>query len=145
MFNSFIVCWEENEARKLSEELQDWRDLQSTGEKTRFFHLLSLSGLWIFMAIIVDPRGDFPLNDDWSFGSMVRGWVTNGDLRSAGPGAMTRIFRDSLGALFCFPFWLFLHCSEDLDFDLGLGRCPGYLRIAPADANHPSVGFLERS
>lgn len=75
----------------------DWRENQ-------ILHLLSLSGLWIFMAIIVDPRGDFPLNDDWSFGSMVRSWVTNGELRSTGPGAMTRIFQIVWGALFCFPF-----------------------------------------
>jgi len=75
----------------------DWRESQ-------VLHLLSLSSLWIFMAIIVDPRGDFPLNDDWSFGTMVRNWLTTGELRSTGPGAMTRIFQIVWGALFCLPF-----------------------------------------
>ena len=75
----------------------NWKECQA-------IHILGLCSIWVCMTILANPRGDFPLNDDWSYGSMVKNWLTNGELRSTGPGAMTRIFHIVWGALFCLPF-----------------------------------------
>ncbi len=113
----------------------DWREGQ-------ILHLLGLSGLWILMSIIVDPRGDFPLNDDWSFGSMVRNWLTNGELRSTGPGAMTRIFQIVWGALLCLPFGFSYTALRISTLTLGLvGVLATYklLRLMPIS---PPLAFM---
>lgn len=34
--------------------------------------LATLCVLWLALALLVDPRGDFPLNDDWRFGEPIR-------------------------------------------------------------------------
>jgi hypothetical protein len=37
----------------------------------RFVDLLILGHVWIAIALLVNPAGNFPLNDDWSFGRAV--------------------------------------------------------------------------
>jgi hypothetical protein len=54
---------------------------------------------------------------------------------------MTRVFQIVWGALFCFPFGFSYTALRISTLTLGLVGVTGYLRIAPADANHPSVGF----
>jgi hypothetical protein len=56
--------------------------------------------LWALMAIVVDPVGDFPLNDDWAYGLPVKWLVENGRLRFTDQGAMTLITQVFWGALF---------------------------------------------
>jgi hypothetical protein len=38
--------------------------------------LLIIGCAWIAAAAIVDPRGDFPLNDDWAYGFTVERLIT---------------------------------------------------------------------
>ena len=38
-------------------------------------------GIWILMAVVVNPLGDFPLNDDWAYGWSVKVLVETGDFR----------------------------------------------------------------
>lgn len=65
--------------------------------------LLVLCGLFVAGVMIVDPRGDFPLNDDWSFGSTVERLLETGEYRPGGWGAMTLLTNVLWGALFCLP------------------------------------------
>jgi len=37
--------------------------------------------LWIIALVIVDPIGDFPLNDDWIYGLSVKEWLETGKYR----------------------------------------------------------------
>jgi hypothetical protein len=65
--------------------------------------LLLISFFWIAAVIAVNPLGDFPLNDDWAYGSAVRSLVQEGDFRLSGWTA-TNLFGQVLwGALFCLP------------------------------------------
>jgi 4-amino-4-deoxy-L-arabinose transferase-like glycosyltransferase len=59
---------------------------------------------WISATILVDPVGEFPLNDDWAFASVVRTLVQTGELHIPGWAAMNLIAQVAWGALFCLPF-----------------------------------------
>lgn len=62
---------------------------------------LILSVIWVVLAILVDPRGDFPLNDDWSYGKAVENLVVEGRLAFTDWSEMTLLTQLLWGALFC--------------------------------------------
>jgi hypothetical protein len=43
--------------------------------------IAALLAVWIVAIVVVDPRGDFPLNDDWTYGLMVRRLIDEGVFR----------------------------------------------------------------
>jgi Dolichyl-phosphate-mannose-protein mannosyltransferase len=59
--------------------------------------------VWILAAVIVNPRGDFPLNDDWAYGPAVRILLEEGDLRFSDWTAPNLIAQVLWGAMFCLP------------------------------------------
>lgn len=61
---------------------------------------LVLLGLWLACAALVNPRGDFPLNDDWSYGLSVQHLLDSGEFRPTGWTAMTLLSHTLWGALF---------------------------------------------
>ena len=64
---------------------------------------LALLGLWLAIAALVDPRGDFPLGDDWSYARPVQSLVEQGRLRFTEWTSMTLLAQVYWGALFCLP------------------------------------------
>jgi hypothetical protein len=67
-------------------------------------HLLILSLLWILMVVLANPSGDFPLNDDWSYGKTVKRLVEDGVFQPTGWTTMPLLTHTLWGALFCLPF-----------------------------------------
>ena len=65
--------------------------------------LLIIAALWCVSLFIVNPLGDFPLNDDWSYGLAVKHLVENGDYRPLGWTAMPLITNVLWASLFCLP------------------------------------------
>ena len=65
---------------------------------------LLLVFIWVLAALLVNPVGDFPLNDDWAYGFAVRSLVETGHLRLSGWTATNLIAQVPWGALFCLPF-----------------------------------------
>lgn len=65
---------------------------------------LLLGAAWVLLCIAVDPRGDFPLNDDWSCGRAVRNLIEHGTYRLTGFTSMPLLTRVPWGALFGLPF-----------------------------------------
>ena len=63
-----------------------------------------LAGIWIVMAVLIRPVGDFPLNDDWSYGKIVRTLVETGRLEYTPWVSMALLTQILWGALFCLPF-----------------------------------------
>jgi hypothetical protein len=49
-------------------------------------------------AVVVDPTGNFPLNDDWSYAKAVQRWVEEGELRFGDWAAMTQLTHVAIGA-----------------------------------------------
>ena len=72
--------------------------------RTDLLSLVLLSGLWISMSALVNPIGDFPLNDDWVYAYGVRSIVQGGRFELPGTGAPDVIAQAYWGALFCMPF-----------------------------------------
>ena len=67
-------------------------------------HLLIISSLWVLAALLVDYRGNFPLNDDWSYGIAVQRLVEEGVYEPTAWTSMSLISQVLWGSLFCFLF-----------------------------------------
>ena len=65
--------------------------------------LLLLALLWAGSLCLVNPLGNFPLNDDWSFGTAVKHLLEKGEFRPTGWTSMPLISQTLWGALFCLP------------------------------------------
>ena len=62
--------------------------------------VLSLSLVWIVMALLVDPRGEFPLNDDWMYAHSAMTFLTQGRFELFDWQAITVLGQVLWGALF---------------------------------------------
>ena len=61
--------------------------------------------VWIVMAILVNPMGDFPLNDDWAYGKATQSIIEKGNFTLSEGNSATNLFLQAFwGALFCLPF-----------------------------------------
>lgn len=66
--------------------------------------LAVLGSVWITMAALANPIGDFPLNDDWVYGLSVKAILEHGGFRLPSPASSNLISQAYWGALFCLPF-----------------------------------------
>src|ERR1051325_268176 len=66
--------------------------------------LLAIAALWSVAVFIVNPIGDFPLNDDWSYGMTVKRLVQGEGYHPSGWTFMTLITQALWGWLFCLPY-----------------------------------------
>jgi hypothetical protein len=65
---------------------------------------LAILGLiWIAMAVLANPIGDFPLNDDWVYGLAVKSILESGQFRLPSPASSNLFPQAYWGALFCLP------------------------------------------
>ena len=69
--------------------------------KNKWFYLILLSVVWILVIFIVNPIGNFPINDDWAYAKNVYHLAVNGVLIFSDWPAMTLIAQTLWGALFC--------------------------------------------
>jgi hypothetical protein len=65
--------------------------------------MLAIASFWGVSLAIVNPIGDFPLNDDWSYGLTVKHLIEKGDFRPMGWTSMPLITHALWGSLFCIP------------------------------------------
>jgi hypothetical protein len=65
--------------------------------------LLILAVLWAASLAVVNPEGNFPLNDDWSFGTTVKNMMATGRFRPVQWASMPLLTQTLWGALFCLP------------------------------------------
>lgn len=64
-------------------------------------HLLALALAWVVAMVIINPTGDFPLNDDWAYAKDVWYLSQEGILKLDDWPAMTRLTQIFWGAAFC--------------------------------------------
>jgi hypothetical protein len=67
-------------------------------------NLILLVIVWILAVAIVNPIGDFPLNDDWAYGWSVKTLLETGTFRLSDWAAANLLSQVLWGALFCLPF-----------------------------------------
>jgi len=65
---------------------------------------LGIASLWIAMAIVAHPAGDFPLNDDWTYARAVEALLDTGRFRLPVETYANALPQVYWGALFCLPF-----------------------------------------
>jgi hypothetical protein len=62
-----------------------------------------LTLVWLVIVFLVNPVGDFPLNDDWAYAKAVQS-LLRGDLQLTDWAPASQIAQIAWGALFCLPF-----------------------------------------
>ena len=65
--------------------------------------LIVIASLWSLAVIIVQPIGEFPLNDDWSWSLTAKRLAEGGGYHPTGWTEMTLLTHALWGALFCIP------------------------------------------
>jgi hypothetical protein len=76
----------------------------SSQQGTADLLLLALLGLaWVACAVLINPIGDFPLNDDWAFGLPVEVLLRDRVLRFTDWQSPTLIAQVFWGSLYCLP------------------------------------------
>ena len=73
----------------------------SIPRRTVAIDMLIIASLWCASLFIVNPFGNFPLNDDWSFGLTVKRLIEHGDFRPTGWTSMPLITNVLWGSVFC--------------------------------------------
>lgn len=102
----------------------------------RLVPYLVLGTVWCVMALLVNPAGNFPLNDDWSYGRAVQSLVERGELRFTGWTSMPLVIQVLWGALFCLPFGFSFTALRLSTLTLGLvGVLATYELLREAGAN----------
>lgn len=68
--------------------------------KNEFYVLSSLLLFWILVILLINPIGNFPLNDDWSYAIAVNNFLTTGSFHPTGFTSMTLFSQVIWGSLF---------------------------------------------
>jgi hypothetical protein len=97
------------------------------------------------VAFIINPRGDFPLADDWAFAATVKSLLGGGGLKLTASIIPNIIAQVLWGALFCLPFgfsFTALRISTLTLGVIGVLSLYGLLREADADREAALFGAL---
>jgi 4-amino-4-deoxy-L-arabinose transferase-like glycosyltransferase len=70
--------------------------------------LLAIALVWVVAALLVQPWGEFPLNDDWDYAKSARAIVERGRFELSPEARVTLVAQAAWGAVFSLPFgWSF--------------------------------------
>lgn len=64
----------------------------------------ALCALWVAMILVINPLGDFPLNDDWAYGLAVRDLIDKHAVVIPPWTSASLVAQTFYGLLFCLPF-----------------------------------------
>ena len=104
--------------------------------------VLLIVAIWIVVALLIDPRGEFPLADDWAYSAAVKTLLGGGGIRLSGWGAANIIAQIFWGALFCLPFGFSFTALRISTLVLGLTGVLGlYGLLREGDADHGTALF----
>src|SRR5260370_17820372 len=104
--------------------------------------VLLIVTIWIVVALLIDPRGEFPLNDDWAYAAAVKTLLGGGGIRLSGWTTVNLIAQVLWGALFCLPFGFSFTALRISTLVLGLtGVLALYGLLREGDADHGTALF----
>ncbi len=75
----------------------------SSTSRTVAVDIILIALLWCLAATLVNPLGNFPLNDDWSYGVSVKHMLAEKAFHPTGWTGTTLLTHTLWGALFCMP------------------------------------------
>jgi hypothetical protein len=71
--------------------------------QSELWPIVLICGIWGLLALLIDPKGEFPLNDDWAHALPVKALVETGSIRMTDWNCVSLIALMGWGALFCWP------------------------------------------
>nr|ADN14491.1 conserved hypothetical protein [Gloeothece verrucosa PCC 7822] len=113
--------------------------------KTEIQAILFIIFCWLGMVLLVNPWGNFPLNDDWAYAKTVQSVLEKGDFELSGWTATNLFSQVWWGALFCLPFgfsFTALRCSTLIIGLIGILATYGLLREANTSRKLAFLGTL---
>src|SRR4051794_14968019 len=78
--------------------------VNGTGGWSPLADILLIAIVWCASIALVNPFGDFPMNDDWSFAASVKHLIEHGYYDPTDWTSMTLVSHVAWGWLFCLPF-----------------------------------------
>jgi hypothetical protein len=107
--------------------------------KTESINIFLIIFVWILAAIIVNPLGDFPLNDDWVYGRAAQSIIEKGNFTLAGGNTSANLIVQAFwGALFCIPFGFSFSALRISTLTLGLiGVLATYKLLRAVETSRP--------
>ena len=98
--------------------------------------------IWAIAVILVNPIGDFPLNDDWAYAQSVKSFLETGKFELPGWAVANLLPQVLWGALFCLPFGFSFTALRFSTLVLGwLGVIATYLLIKEV-GSHQKLAFI---
>ena len=116
--------------------------LTSRLDKTEAIHIFTLVAIWIFMILLVNPSGNFPLMDDWDYGRAVQSIVEKGKFYFSSWPAMNLVAQIFWGALFCLPFGFSFNALRFSTLILGLTGVLGTYGLLREINLHSTIALL---
>ena len=108
--------------------------------RSDFLALGLLVLVWAVMAAVIDPLGNFPLNDDWVYGLAVRSILETGRFALPSPSSANLFVQAYWGALFCLPFGFSFTALRISTLVLGgVGPIAQYLLLRDLGARRPAA------
>jgi hypothetical protein len=109
------------------------------------FDALVLGVVWLGMVLLINPVGNFPLNDDWSYGRSVQALLERGTFELTDHTGMTLIAQVAWGAVFSMPggfSFTALRASTLVLGLIGVLATYGLLREVRVDRRIAMIGAL---
>jgi hypothetical protein len=106
------------------------------------FIVLLLILVWVSLEILVNPLGNFPLNDDWAYGWTVKTLLTTGQFQLSDWTAPNLLPQSLIGTLFTLPFGFSFTALRFSTVTLGLiGVLIAYGLLRESDASPGIAAF----
>lgn len=112
---------------------------------TDLYAVLAIVAVWLIAVALINPSGNFPLNDDWCYARAVYSLIGNHQIHFASIITMTLIAQVVWGALFCLLFGPSFNALRASTLVLGLAgllALYGLLREAKASRWAAVLGCL---
>jgi hypothetical protein len=104
--------------------------------------VLLILGIWLLVAFLIDPRGEFPLNDDWCYAAAVKALRGGAGLKLQGCVSTNIVAQVVWGALFCLPFGFSFTALRISTLTLGvIGAVGLYGLLRELDADQETALF----
>jgi hypothetical protein len=135
-----LCCWSIPNSRPavmLRRRKTRWTNIQIPG----LVPVLLIVAIWVLVAFLINPRGEFPLNDDWAYARSVESLLGGGGLKF--PEISTNIIAQIFwGALFCLPFGFSFTALRISTLTLGvIGVVALYGLLLEVDADRKTALF----
>lgn len=126
----------------LSQSLHTSLELKNKDSFKEITYLFTLSLVWVVLVFLVNPLGNFPLNDDWVYSLAVKSVLENGYYQFPSPSSANVGPLVYWGALFCLPGGFSFTALRISSLTLGLVGILGMYGLTRTLGGPPKLALL---